>query len=232
MQVRIITAEEWKYTYRQSMQICGQTGSIGYLRGDFGNEGASFYSMWHDAHKQWNTDAFRTGLDEAINALRSEEYGLLAGRGEMKDYVLKFPDSAFQGNCCEEYGFRADKGEHSFLLRCNPAKGDYDFYCFCYVRKWLDGHMANARKGIRFIDPHYKEMFRIPDGEKIVVTSAFGEKSERTCRYIDDYHTEIGSNLYHICEFAERMERSGAACQPKEGEDKAAGIPKKKDYER
>ena len=36
----------------------------------------------------------------------------------------------------------------------------------------------------------------------------------RTCRYIDDYHVEIGDNLYHICEFAERMEQNGHIYEP------------------
>ena len=74
--------------------------------------------------------------------------------------------------------------------------------------------MENARQGIRFIDPHYKELFRIPDGGRIVVTDAWGKREARICRYIDDYHTEIGSNLYHICEFAERMDRIGAVYEP------------------
>ena len=30
---------------------------------------------------------------------------------------------------------------------------------------------------------------------------------DRVCRYIDDCHVEIGSELYHICQFAEIMER-------------------------
>jgi hypothetical protein len=40
----------------------------------------------------------------------------------------------------------------------------------------------------------------------------------RTCRYIDDYHVEIGDNLYHICEFAERMEQNGHTCEPDTGQ--------------
>ncbi len=70
-------------------------------------------------------------------------------------------------------------------------------------------HIKNAEQGIRFIDSGYKEKFRIPDGGKIIITYDWGEKTEKSCRYIDEYHTEVGSNLYHICEFAERMERNG-----------------------
>lgn len=36
----------------------------------------------------------------------------------------------------------------------------------------------------------------------------------RICRYIDDFHTEVGDTIYHICEFAERMEKIGAAVAP------------------
>ena len=46
---------------------------------------------------------------------------------------------------------------------------------------------------------------------------------ERTCRFIDEYHTEIGGNLYHICEFAERMAHNGATYEPKQ----ADALPRK-----
>ncbi len=71
-----------------------------------------------------------------------------------------------------------------------------------------------ASRGIRFITPDYKEKFKIPDGDKIRITLSDGEQLDRTCRYIDDYHLEVGSNLYHICEFAERMEQNGNTVIP------------------
>ena len=82
------------------------------------------------------------------------------------------------------------------------------------MKEWLDKHIAKAEQGIRFIDPIIKK-FRIPDGGKIIITYDWGEKAEKTCRFIDEYHTEVGSNLYHICEFAERMERNGHSYEPK-----------------
>lgn len=232
MEIRPLTAEERKYTYAQSQQLEGQTGSIGHLRGDFDSSGYGFYTTWNDHRKQWKTDEFKAELDEVINALRSDEYGLLKDRPSMKAFGDKQPDSAFKGNYCTEYGFRVDTDKHAYLLRCNPVKGDYNFYCFCYVSEWLDRHMEKASKGIRFIDPHYNEKFRIPDGGKIIITTAWGEKSERACRYIDETHTEIGNNLYHICEFAERMEQNGHSYEPKQAEPQASKAPKKKDYER
>lgn len=232
MEIRPIRQEEWKYTYTQSMQIGGQTGNIGHLRGDFDRSGQGFYSTWFDNRKQWKTDAFKSELDDVINALRSDEYGLLKNRPAMNAYAGQYPDCAFTGNYCTEYGFRADTKEHAYLIRCNPTRGDYNFYCFCYVKEWLDRHIQNAEQGIRFIDSNYKELFRIPDGGKIVVTSSWGERNEHVCRYIDEYHTEVGNNLLHICEFAERMERNGATYEPKPAEQQMAKPPKKKEYER
>ena len=164
------------------------------------------------------TEEFQAEFDGVINALRSKEYGLLESRSQMSAYAGKSPDSGFLGNCGTEYGFRVDTEKHAYLIRCNPVKGDYNFYCFCYVKEWLDSHMKKARQGIRFIDPHYKELFRIPDGEKILITTGWGEKNERVCRFIDECHSEIGNNLFHICEFAERMEQSGATYEPVQAE--------------
>ena len=58
----------------------------------------------------------------------------------------------------------------------------------------------------------------IADGEKIAVTNTVGGKSEYVCRYIDEYHTEVGNNLYHICQFAEIMEHNGSEYTPVEPE--------------
>ena len=41
-----------------------------------------------------------------------------------------------------------------------------------------------------------------------------GTSDDKTCRYIDDYHLEVGSSLYHICELAERLEQRGAQIIP------------------
>lgn len=44
MEIRPLTPTEQKYTYAQSMQIEGQTGTIGHLRGDFATTGYGFYT--------------------------------------------------------------------------------------------------------------------------------------------------------------------------------------------
>ena len=72
------------------------------------------------------------------------------------------------------------------------------------------------QKEIRFIDSRYNELFRIKDGESITVKFSDGSMSDRKCTYIDDYHTKIGYDVFHICEFAEFMERGGSTYRPKD----------------
>ena len=214
--LRPLTVPERKYTYAQSSQLQGQTGNIGYLRGDFGSSGNQFYTTWFDTRPQWKSDEFKRDLDDVINALRSEEYGLLQSRSQMVRYGRENKESEMQGAYTTEFGFRADTEKYAFVLRCNPTRGDYNFYCLCYVKEWLDKHIEEANRDIRFIDSHYKELFRIPDGERIIVTDRDGKTESYPCRYIDSYHTEVGRNLFHICEFAERMEQGGCTYAPME----------------
>lgn len=77
----------------------------------------------------------------------------------------------------------------------------------------------NDNKTIRFIDSSYKELFRIPDGGNIVINRYDGEKLTRTCTFLDEYHTQIGKEkgrgeIYHICQFAELMEKNGNTYAP------------------
>lgn len=227
LKIRPLTEEERKYTYAQSTQLDGQTGNIGYLRGDFGSNGNQFFTTWTDRWDKYKTDVFRESLDDVVNTLRSGEYGLLQDRTAMTGYVREHPDSLFGTDSGTVAGFRVDTEEHAFLIRCNPVQGDYNFYCYCYVSEFLDRHMANARKGIRFIDPHYKELFRIPDGGKIIITTSDEEKRERGCRFVDECHTEVGNYLYHICEFAEAMQRCGNSYGPVQEKGREQEQPEK-----
>ena len=232
MEIRAIAPNEWNYTYSQSMQITGQTGNIGHLRGDFDSGGYGFYTTWSDHRPQWKTDEFKTELDEVINTLRSKEYGLLQNRPAMSEYARRFPDSAFKGNYCTEYGFRVDTESMPICSAVIPQRAIIIFTAIAMSRNGSTSISAMQKKVSVFIDSHYKELFRIPDGGKIRVTSAWGEKSEHTCRYIDEYHTEVGNNLYHICEFAECMEKNGATYEPIPAEPQAVKAPKHKNLER
>ena len=215
---RALTQAERLYTYAQSQQILTQTGMIGYLRGDFGN-GQEFYTTWFDQNEARKTTAFQAELNEVINSLRFDDaYGkMLSNRNRMAAICAEHPGSAFDADGHLEYGIRAETQQYAYLFRCNRNDKAYSFYCWCYEKQWLDRHLNQASQGIRFIDPLYHEKFRIPDGDKIRIIDADGNFEDRVCRYIDEYHVEIGGqsgNLYHICQFAELMEQTGKRVIP------------------
>ena len=97
IKTRPLTPTEQKYTYAQSMQLEGQTGTIGHLRGDFATTGYGFYTTWFDTRPQWKSDEFKADLDTVINALR-EDKGLLHNRYDMSAFARHFPESAIKGN--------------------------------------------------------------------------------------------------------------------------------------
>ena len=132
---------------------------------------------------------------------------MLSDRAKLSKYCNSNAKQ-YSGADNQYYGVRVDTDNHTYLLRLNPNKGEYNLYCYCYVKHFLENHLVCASKGIRFITPTYRRIFTIPDGDKIRIKHPDGQKFDKTCRYIDDYHTEIGGNLYHICEFAELMENN------------------------
>lgn len=208
--------EEARYSYRNSQQISSQTGLIGYLRADMGTNGNEFWSTWNDYRKDLKTDDFKSEFDDVINSFR-EKGQFLSDRQTLSRFcddsqnALEFGERYGAGR---DYGVRVNTQDYAYLMRLNPHKGEYNLYCYCYRKDWLDHHLERARRGIRFINPHYKELFRIPDGDHIRITYPDGSHKDRTCRYIDDSHVEVDNNLYHICEFAEIMESNGNTVVP------------------
>lgn len=208
--------EEVLYSYKNSQQISSKTGLIGYLRADMGTNGNEFWSTWNDFRKDLKTDAFKSEFDDVINSFR-EKGQFLSDRQALSRFcddtqkALKFGEHYGAGR---DYGVRVNTQDYTYLMRLNPHKGEYNLYCYCYRKDWLDKHLANARREIRFIDSHYNEQFRIPDGDRIRIIYPDDQFAERTCRYIDDYHLEVDRNLYHICEFAEIMESHGKTVIP------------------
>ena len=67
---------------------------------------------------------------------------------------------------------------------------------------------------VRFIDPQYNELFRVPDGSMVQLKFPNGRQYSEKVEYLDDYHIRIGSAVQHICEFAERLARSHATVEP------------------
>ncbi len=213
--IRPMTRAERNYSYSQNQQLIGQTGCIGHLRGDMGSNGQAFYTSWDDHRPDLKTDEFKAEFNDFVNALRFDKSygGVLSNRDKLSKYCYSHPDSRMYEDG-REYGFRADTDKHTYMLRLNPNRGEYNLYIYCYFREWLDRHMANAAQGIRFITPEYKDLFRLTDGDSVRITDSDGHTMDRVCRYIDDTHFECDFNIYHISEFAERMKQSGSTVIP------------------
>ena len=205
---------EQKYSYSQSSQLISQTGCIGYLRGDMDTNGEGFFTSWTDHMTRLKTDAFKEEFDDVIHMLRFHpDYDhILKNRTSLAKYCYSHPSCQMEDG--RSFGIRVDTEEYSYLCRLNPNKGEYNFYIYAYKKDWLDHHLMQAQKGIRFIDSHYNNRFRLPDGGKITITMPNGNKVIESCRYIDEYHVEVGRSLFHICEFAERMEQNGNTVEP------------------
>ncbi len=211
------TPTERLYTARQSMQIEGQTGCIGHLRADMGEDGKGFFKTWKDHRENLSTEEFQQEFESVLNALVGDEQygGFLKSRDAMRDFCQERPESGFNDGFA--FGFRADTAQYAYLIRLQPYKGEENLFIYCYRRDWLDSHMKQAEKGIRFITPHYDEKFRVADGDSVRIRCQDGRVLDRVCRYIDECHVEVGTgwdNLYHICQFAEMMERNGNSVIP------------------
>ena len=211
--------EEVLYSYRNSQQISNQTGLVGYIRADMGTNGNQFWVTWNCFRNDLNTPEFSNELSELLHSLR-QDGKYLSDRDTLMRFCLD-SKNALPYETGRDFGVRVNTGDHAYLMRLNPHKGEYNLYCYCYRKDWLDSHIRQAKRGIRFIDPHYRERFRIADGDEIIIS---GEPNAYTvrdvparyvCRYIDDSHFEYGPNLRHICEFAETLERRNGTCRPR-----------------
>lgn len=73
-------------------------------------------------------------------------------------------------------------------------------------------------KHIRFINSSYHNLFTVPDGGTVVIKHPIDGLLYRPCKYVDETHAQIGNYLYHICEFAEKMEKAGCRYMPEHPE--------------
>ena len=141
LSIRPIKPEEIPFSYTQSQNDNIESGCIGFLRGDFDTSGKGFYTTWEDKVKFLKTDEFKREFDDVINSLRFGYGELLKDRSSLSAYCHNNPDGVIEGNYTKEYGFRVDTDEHSYILRCNPTKGDYNFYVYAYDRETFEKHL-------------------------------------------------------------------------------------------
>lgn len=214
---RAASPAERLYSGSQSMQLKCQTGCVGHLRAGTGIDTQGFLKAWQSHRQDLDAREFQTELESVLNTLESDgQYGgFLKSLDAMRTFCREHPESGF--NDGSAFGFRADTAQYSYLIRLSPYREKENLALYCYRRDWLDRHMKQAEKGIRFITPDYREKFRIEDGDMVRISCPDGSVLDRECRYIDDCHVEVGrgwDSLYHICQLAEKMERSGSTVIP------------------
>ncbi len=143
LSLRPMTSEDRLYAYTQSAQISSQTGYIGWLRGDMDGNGEGFFTSWDDYRPELKTDSFKKEFDKLIRTLRTDQsFGLLLkSRRSLSHYAFAHPESAFTGDYFTDFGFRADTENYSYFLRVNARVNDYNVYCYCHYRPWLEQHM-------------------------------------------------------------------------------------------
>ncbi len=102
---RAATPAERLYIARQSTQIEGQTGSIGHLRADMGEDGKGFFPKWTSHRENLDTEEFQQEFEEVLEALVGDEQydGFLKSRDAMRDFCRGHQESGY---------YRTDKYGH------------------------------------------------------------------------------------------------------------------------
>lgn len=69
---------------------------------------------------------------------------------------------------------------------------------------------------IRLINSRYDDLYRIPNHGIVQIDFPDGISYTSRVEHLDEYHFDLGGlgNVYHICQFAESMERNGATAYP------------------
>ena len=93
---------EYLYTYRNSQQISGQTGLVGYLRADFGSSDCGFFNTWNEFRADYNTDKFKAEFYAVIDYFR-EKGRFLHKRRDMTNFCYEV-GNAFEYDNGREYG--------------------------------------------------------------------------------------------------------------------------------
>ena len=140
--IRLMTPEERAFAYTQDQQTLHSSGCIGHLRVDMDTNGKGFFSSWDTHSPSLKDDAFMAEFDKLINELRSNEDlgGILMNRNSMASFCRAIPESAITEDG-RNFGFRLDTEEHTYMLRLNPHKGEYNAYIYAYDRELLDMFM-------------------------------------------------------------------------------------------
>ncbi len=127
--INVLKEEEKKLAFSDETETC----CIGHLRCDFGS-GNEFWTTWWPHAEKLNDREFKADLDEVINVMRE---WTLKNRRECKRYCEENLKRTFGDR---GYGMRVNSRKYAYVFRLNPMPGDYDIYCYCYLRDGLSSH--------------------------------------------------------------------------------------------
>lgn len=84
-----------------------------------------------------------------------------------------------------------------------------------HITEWrVPNDICSDLKFSRFTDKNNEHLFWIRDGQKIIETYADGTQRHKTVRNIDDTHVYVGTNRYHIAQYADANFQSGCYVAP------------------
>ena len=128
-----LNARERKYTFTQNVETQLKSGCIGHLRADLNG---GFFSSWDDHIRDHKTDEFKEKFQLFVDELRR---GCMADREALVHFLYSnIYDAVDDRSGYERWYYRVDDGEYSYMLRLVPTNGDYNMYCYCYVKDMLD----------------------------------------------------------------------------------------------
>lgn len=133
MKFTVMTPKERRYSFTQSVATMAESGCIGHLRADLNG---GFFSSWDDHVKELKTEQFKERFNRFVNELRAD---VMADREALVHFLYSnIYDAVDDRSGYERWYYRVDDGEYSYMLRLVPTKGDYNMYCYCYMKEQLD----------------------------------------------------------------------------------------------
>lgn len=142
-EIKTISVEETGLFYDTHMDA--ETGCIGHLRADFGRNGKEFWTTWFEHCGELKTQAFKDELDVVINHLRADG-NMLNSLAALVEYCHRHQDARLTvKHRADTYIFKIDTEAHSYYLRGMLTQGDYNIYCYCFVRDRLEKYLTASR---------------------------------------------------------------------------------------
>ena len=138
LDITAIRPAEIPFAFDQDGQLDSRSGCIGHLQGDFGS-GREFYPEWVDHQAQFKTHDFGVELNKVVHALQAKGgCGLLADRHRMAEFCARHPETALGTGYAAVYGVKLKTASRTYLLRCDPRKGETNFCLYAYETPLLE----------------------------------------------------------------------------------------------